>query len=86
MDSNAKIQTAFRLPAHLVERLKERAKADNRSLNNYVTMLLLDDVYREPNRETREAIEEARRGEIAGTVDMSGFNAFLESIEEATKD
>lgn len=86
MDPNTKVQTAFRLPLYLVEKLKEKAKADNRSLNSYVTVLLLEDMYREPNEETKEAIEEARRGERAGSLDMSSFESFMKSIDEATKE
>ena len=39
----------FRLPVYLLDRLKELAVKDRRSLNNYVEDLLLDAVYQEPN-------------------------------------
>lgn len=35
----------------------------------------------EPNEETIEAIEEARSGKHAGTIDMSSFAAFMKSCE-----
>ena len=37
-------QTAFRLEENLVNELKKRAKAENRSLNNLVETILLDHV------------------------------------------
>ncbi|MCL1615125.1 toxin-antitoxin system protein [Bacteroides sp. ET71] len=74
--------TSFRLNTSLVERLKQDAKRQNRSLNNYVETLLMDATYhRKPNAETMAAIEEARRGEYAGTVDTSNLEAFIKSIE-----
>ena len=50
------MQTAFRLDAELLRRLKLRAKKENRSLNNYVETVLMDVVYYEPNEETLEAL------------------------------
>ena len=40
--STLRVPTSFRLPAELLEELKECAKATNRSLNNYVECLLMD--------------------------------------------
>ncbi len=51
---------SFRLNAALLEELKRKAASANRSLNNYVESVLLDDVYNEPNEETRAAILEAK--------------------------
>ena len=73
--------TAFRLRTSLLERLKQDAKRQNRSLNNYVETLLMDATYHKPNAETIAAIEEARRGEYAGTLDTSNLEAFIKSIE-----
>ena len=53
---NAKVQTAFRFNPDLIERLKARAKRENRSLNNYVEKVLMDIVYDEPNEETIAAM------------------------------
>ena len=39
----------FRLLTFLIEKLKELAAKDRRSLNNYVEGILLDAVYHEPN-------------------------------------
>lgn len=51
---------SFRLKADLIEELKIKAARTNRSLNNYVESVLLDDVYNEPNEVTKAAIEEAK--------------------------
>lgn len=51
---------SFRLKADLIEELKIKAARTNRSLNNYVESVLLDDVYDEPNEVTKAAIEEAK--------------------------
>ena len=67
-----KKQTAFRLNANLLERLKEQAKRANRSLSNYVECILMDSVYNEPNETTITAIKEARSGKHAGAERASG--------------
>lgn len=50
---------SFRLRADLLERMKQNAVRENRTLNNYVECVLLDAVYDEPNEVTKAAIEEA---------------------------
>ncbi len=57
---NTKVQTAIRLNSDLLEALKEKAKADQRSLNNYIEMVLKRDVGNIPNATTIEAIDEAK--------------------------
>ena len=74
-------QTAFRLSTDLLDRLRLAAKKQNRSLNNFVESILMDVVYNEPNEETKEAIEEAKAGEFAGTIDMENFDTFMKSIK-----
>ena len=39
---STKIQTAFRFDKDLINRLKVKAKKENRSLNNYVETILMD--------------------------------------------
>ena len=73
-------QTTFRLRTDLLERLKAMALQNNRSLNNYVEEILLDAVYHEPNAITIEAIEEAKAGKYAGTLDVSSYESFMNSI------
>lgn len=57
---SSKIQTAVRLEEELLDVLKEKAKADRRSLNNYIEKLLYQAVGDIPNDTTKAAIEEAR--------------------------
>ncbi len=75
-------QTAFRLSEKLLNKLRAEAKKANRSLNNYVECILIDSVYNEPNKTTLNAIDEARSGQFAGTIDTSSMEAFIKSCEE----
>lgn len=52
--------TLFRLNSDLVERLKELARREHRSLNNFVECALLDIAYNTPNAETIEAMNEVQ--------------------------
>ncbi|MGN1252173.1 MAG: Arc family DNA-binding protein [Muribaculaceae bacterium] len=70
----------FRLPVSLLEKLKELARKDRRSLNNYVECLLLDAVYNEPNEETLASLEEAKAGHLEGPLDTSSVEAMLKSM------
>ena len=55
-----KTQTAFRFNKALLEQIKEKAKAENRSLNNYIEYLLYKDLGATPNEDTIEATNETR--------------------------
>lgn len=55
--------TSFRLRADVLDRLKQNAARENRTLNNYVENVLMDIVYHEPNTETQAAIKEATSGQ-----------------------
>ncbi|HJC93387.1 MAG TPA: Arc family DNA-binding protein [Candidatus Phocaeicola excrementigallinarum] len=81
MEATVKRQTAFRLDSELLEKLKSAAKREHRSLNNYVECILREVMYSEPNETTKTAIEEARAGKYAGTVDTSSMDAFIKSCE-----
>jgi len=59
-----KVQTAVRLNKDLLNALKEKAKADNRSLNNYIETVLYQDVGAMPNDTTKLAIEEAQNSKL----------------------
>lgn len=63
-----KVQTAFRFEEELLELVREKAKAQRRSLNNYLEILMLRDVGNIPNDETKAAIEEGRNGDLE-TID-----------------
>lgn len=82
MEAVIRKQTSFRLREDLLQVLQEQAKKANRSLNNFVESTLMDAVYSEPNEETIAAIEEARSGKYAGTIDASSFEAFMKSLNE----
>ena len=70
----------FRLPVYLLDKLKELAQKDRRSLNNYVECLLLDAVYHEPNEETIAAMNDAKAGKLEGPIDTSSVEAMLKSM------
>ena len=72
---------SFRLMPDLLNLLKTRAKASNRSLNNYVESALMEYVLNEPNVETIEAINEVKNGKSAGTLDLSDFDSFIRQVE-----
>lgn len=82
MEVAIKKQTAFRFDSDLLEDLKSAAKREHRSLNNFVECILRNVMYSEPNEETKAAIEEARAGKSAGTIDMSSFDSFMKSLNE----
>lgn len=71
---------SFRLPINLIERLKQMAKLQNRSLNNFVECALLDIAYTEPNAETKAALEEAKAGQLQGPLDVSSVDAMYKSM------
>ena len=75
-----KRQTAFRFSEDLLNRLKIRARKENRSLNNYVEKVLMDVVYDEPNEETKAAIKEAKANKDLETLDLKKFKEFVASL------
>lgn len=74
--------TLFRLNADLIDRLKEMAKREHRSLNNFVECVLLDAAYNKPNELTKAAINEARSGKLRDVppVDTSSAEAMFQSM------
>ena len=81
MEAVIRKQTSFRLREDLLKVLQEEAKKANRSLNNFVESTLMDAMYSEPNEDTITAINEARTGKFAGTIDTSSMEAFIKSCE-----
>lgn len=73
-------QTAFRLSNELLRRLKIEARKQNRSLNNYVESVLMDAVYRVPNRKTLAAMEEAREEKNLETINLENLEGFIDSL------
>lgn len=72
--------TSVRLDGTILRTLKEEAKADNRSLSNYLEKLLLSLGYRPYNEETAQACEEARKGIHAGVVDTTNIETIHKSL------
>lgn len=81
MEAVIRKQTSFRLREDLLKVLQEEARKANRSLNNFVESTLMEAMYSVPNEETKAAIEEARAGKYAGTIDTSSMEAFIKSCE-----
>lgn len=82
MEIAIKKNQSFRLSVDLIERLKQLAKRQNRSLNNYVETVLLDVAYHEPNAVTLAAMKEAESGALkeVPSLDMSSIEAMEKSM------
>lgn len=89
METTAKVSTSFRLNAELVEKMKEAAKASNRSLNNFVESILLNVMYHDTAESiTMAAIEEAKAQQEAyknntltpKPIDLSSVDNMLKSM------
>ena len=76
----ARKQTAFRLSVDLVDKLKEAAMQNNRSLNNYVESLLIDIVYNRPNKLTLQAMKEANEPENLETLSAKDLENTINSL------
>lgn len=50
--------------------------------NHNMEAVIRDAMYSEPNAETAAAINEARSGKYAGTIDASDFDSFMKSIND----
>ena len=70
----------FRLREELLERLKQLAANDNRSLNNYVETILMDVAYNTPNETTVAAMKEAEDESTLTHVDMDSYDSFIKSL------
>ena len=82
MEIALKKNQSFRLSVELIVRLKQLAKRQNRSLNNYVETVLLDAAYNEPNAVTLEAMEEAASGRLRNepALNLSSVEAMEKSM------
>ena len=82
MEIALKKNQSFRLSVELINRLKQFAKRQNRSLNNYVETVLLDAAYNEPNAETLAAMKEAESDAMndVPSLDMSSIEAMEKSM------
>ena len=73
-------QTAFRLSCDLLDKLKEAARRENRSLNNYVESVLMDVVYNNPNKLTIKAMREARENREPETLNSEKLETLISSL------
>ena len=82
MEIALKKNQSFRLSVELIDRLKQLAKRQNRSLNNYVETVLLDAAYHEPNAMTLAAMKEAESDAMndVPSLDMSSIEAMEKSM------
>ena len=70
----------IQVEADLLATLRERAKASNRSLNNFVESVLLDAIYNEPNEETLAAMEEIHSGKQLEK--FTSVNALMDALKK----
>lgn len=68
-------QTAFRLSTSLLNKLREAADRENRSLNNYVESVLMDAVLSNPNKLTLAAMKEARENRDLETLEVNNLES-----------
>lgn len=82
MDIVLKKNQSFRLSVGLINKLKELANRQNRSLNNYVETILLDVAYHQPNATTLAAMREAEGGALRNSkpLDLSSIEAMEKSM------
>lgn len=82
MEVTLKRNQSFRLSIDLIDRLKQLAKKQNRSLNNFVETLLIDAAYHEPNVETLSAMREVESGALrtVPSLDLSSVEAMEKSM------
>lgn len=73
-------QTAFRLSIELLDKLKEEATKENRSLNNYVESLLMNIVYNRPNKQTINAMKEAKENRELETLDVNNLESIISAL------
>ena len=73
-------QTAFRLSSDLLKKLKEAARRENRSLNNYVESALMDVVYNNPNKLTIKAMKEAKEERELETLNSENLETLINSL------
>ncbi len=71
----------FRLREELLDRLKQLAARNNRSLNNYVETILIEVVNNIPNATTEAAMKEAEDQKNLTTVNMDSYESFLKSLD-----
>lgn len=69
---------SFRFDEEIIALIKEKAKAQKRSLNNYIEILLHNDVGNIPNNETKKAIAEVMEGK--NLEEIKDIDSFMENL------
>ena len=69
---------SFRFDEELIELIKIKAKAQKRSLNNYLEVLMAKDVGKIPNEETEKALQEALNS--SNLEKIEDVDAFMKSL------
>lgn len=86
MDTKDKKLTSIRLNKNLYKHLQEKAKAENRSLNNYIETLLWDSSeFRASNADTLAAMQEVKdhidgKKKLDGMKDGETVKEYLQRI------
>ena len=73
-------QTSFRLRTDLLKRMKKEASKENRSLNDFVESILMDNMYFQPNETTLAAMREAESGVELEELDVDNFIEYVKSL------
>lgn len=73
-------RTTVSLPDYLLADMNAEARRKGISVSRLIEDMAERTMYPE-NRETLEAIEEARSGKYAGVADTSSFEAFMKSFD-----
>ena len=73
-------QTSFRLRTDLLKRMEKEASKENRSLNDFVESILMDNMYFQPNETTLAAMREAESGVELEEMDVDNFIEYVKSL------
>ena len=73
-------QTSFRLRTDLLKRMEKEASKENRSLNDFVESILMDNMYFQPNETTIAAMREAESGVELEELDVDNFIEYVKSL------
>ena len=73
-------QTSFRLRTDLLKRMKKEASKENRSLNDFVESILMDNMYFQPNETTLAAMREAESGVELEELDLDNFDEYIKTL------
>lgn len=81
-----KASASIKIDADILAQVRQAAKAEHKSLSNYLENILYRFGYRPYNEETAQACQEAKERKSEGIVDTSSLEAFTASILGDEKD